>query len=67
MIQIKDRKSKYRNTGKKMKATFWGRGFHQNSKTYLKSKNSTIWIIGYNRRNCTLFFRQFEMRGERNG
>jgi hypothetical protein len=65
MIQTKDRKNKYRSTTKKEKATSCTRGFHLRSKAYLKSKNSTTWIIEHNKRNCTLFFRQ--MRGESNG
>jgi hypothetical protein len=66
MIQIRSRETKYRNEDKKQKATFHGRGFPMGSKTYQKSKNvSTVWIIEYNRRNCTLFFRQ--SGGEKNG
>jgi len=67
MIQIENRKRKYRNTAQMKKAAFRGRGFQQNSKIYLKSQNSTIWIIEYSRRNCILFFRQIEKRGESNG
>ncbi len=59
MLQIKERKNKYRNADKKKKAAFRGRGFQFGSKTYLKSKNTTVWIIEYNRRNCILFFRLF--------
>lgn len=59
MWQIKERKNKYRNADKKKKAAFRGRDFQFGSKTYLKSKNTTVWIIEYNRRNCTLFFRLF--------
>lgn len=58
MVQNKYRKEKYRNTSKNEKAANCGRGFHFNSKIYLKSQNITIWIIEYNRRNCTLFYRQ---------
>jgi hypothetical protein len=65
VIQRKDRKSRNYNTDKKMKAPFRGRGFHQHSKIINKSKNSTLWIIEYNKRNCILFFRL--KRGERNG
>jgi hypothetical protein len=65
MIHIKSRKEKYRIADKRMKATSCTRGFQLDSKTYLKSKNLTIWIIEYSRRNCTLFFRQ--SRGEGNG
>jgi len=65
MIQIKERKRKYRNTSQRKKAAFRGRGFQFGSKTYLKSKNTTVWIIEYSRRNCTLFFRQ--SGGEKNG
>jgi hypothetical protein len=65
MKQIKVRKSTYRNTTKKEKAASRTRGLSLNSKTYLKSKNATVWIIEYSRRNCTLFFRQ--TREGRNG
>jgi hypothetical protein len=57
MIQIKERKRKYHNADQRKKAASARRGFQFGSKTYLKSKNDTVWIIEYNRRNCTLFFR----------
>lgn len=60
--QTKDRKYRYFNTGKKMKAASAKRGFRSNSKIYLKSKNRTVWIIDYSPKNCTLFFRQPEVR-----
>ncbi len=65
MLQIKKRKFNYRNTTKKKKAACARRGFNPDSMTYLKSKNITVWIIEYSRRNCTLFFRL--IGGERNG
>lgn len=61
----KDRKDRYCNMDQKREAAFRGRGFRFDSKIYLKSKNLTVWILPYNRRNCTLFFRQ--KGGEKNG
>jgi len=66
MLQIKSRKEKYRNTDKKLKAAFRGRGFQANSKTYQSIMNLTKQIIRHNRRIRTTFFRQIEKRGERN-
>ncbi|MDQ3132854.1 MAG: hypothetical protein M3Q99_19055 [Acidobacteriota bacterium] len=56
MAQNREQENKYHNLDGE-KATSGTRGFHLRSKAYLKSKNSTLWIIEYSRRNCTLFFR----------
>jgi DNA relaxase NicK len=55
MLQIKEGKSKYRNTFIKRKAAFRGSGF-LNSKTYEKSMNLTIKIIRQNEKHYTRFF-----------
>ncbi len=60
MIQIKDRKMKYRNTIKKLKAAFCGRGFQLDSKTIDKSKNLTIKIIRRNEKIRTVFLEKSE-------
>ena len=60
MIQIKDGKTKYRNTVKKKKATFCGRGFRLDSKTIGKSMNLTMKIIRRNEENRTTFLGKFE-------
>jgi 3-methyladenine DNA glycosylase Tag len=60
MLQIKERKNKYRNTDKKMKAALRGRGFHFNSRTYLKSMNLTTKIIRHSEKNCTTFIERLK-------
>ncbi len=67
MLQIKDRKRKYRNTRQRKKAAFRGRGFQLDSKIYEKPLNLTMKIIRHNGKNRTAFFRQIETGGERNG
>lgn len=67
MLQIKERKNRYRNTDKKLKAAFRGRGFQGNSKTYQSIMNLTKQIIRHNGKIRTTFFRQIEKRGENNG
>ena len=59
MLQIKDRKRKYRNTNQRKEAAFCGRGF-LDSKTIGKSMNSTMKIIRRNEKNRTTFFGKFE-------
>ena len=66
MIQIKERKRKYRNTDNKRKAAFCGSGF-LDSKTISKSMKLTKQIIQRREENRTVFLRQFEKRGESNG
>ncbi len=65
MIQIKQRKMKYRNAENKRKAAFCGSGF-LDSKTIGKSMKLTKQIIQRREENRTVFFRQIEKRGERN-
>jgi hypothetical protein len=60
MIQIKERKRKYRNADKKMKATLRGRGFQLNSRTYLKSMNLTVRIIHRREENRTVFIERLK-------
>lgn len=55
MLQIKDKKSKYRNTVTKRKAAFSGRGFQLDSQTFNKSMNLTIEIILRRGKNRTGF------------
>lgn len=66
MIQIKDRKNKYRNTNKKDKATSCTRGF-LDSKIYEKPMNLTKTIIRQNGKNHTIFLRKLKSGGEDNG
>lgn len=66
MIQIKNRKLKYRNTKTRRKAAFCGCGFLLHSKTYEKSMSITKKIIQQNEKNRMVFLRQIEKRGERN-
>ncbi len=66
MIQMKDRKSKYRNATTKRKAAFCGCGFSINSKTFSKAMNSTKQIIQRNQKNHTDFFRQLNAGGDKN-
>ncbi len=60
MIQIKNQKTKYRNTVKKMKATFCGRGFQLDSKIYEKPLNLTMKIIRHKAKNRTAFLEKSE-------
>ncbi len=60
MIQIKNRKMKYRNTIKKLKAAFCGRGFRLDSKTIGKSKNLTMKIIRQNNKIRSDFLEKAE-------
>jgi len=66
MIQIKQRKMKYRNAENKRKAAFCGSGF-LDSKTIRKSMKLTKQIIQRREENRTVFLRQFEKGGERDG
>ena len=66
MLQIKQRKMKYRNAVTKRKAAFCGSGF-LDSKTIGKSMKLTKQIIQRREENRTVFLRQIEKRGERNG
>jgi len=59
MLQIKQRKMKYRNAENKRKAAFCGSGF-LDSKTIGKSMNSTMKIIRRNEKNRTAFLGKFE-------
>lgn len=59
MLQIKQRKMKYRNAGNKRKAAFCGSGF-LDSKTIGKSMNLTMKIIRRNEKNRTVFLEKFE-------
>ena len=59
MLQIKQRKMKYRNAGNKRKAAFCGSGF-LDSKTIGKSMNLTMKIIRRNEENRTTFLGKFE-------
>jgi len=59
MIQIKQRKMKYRNAENKRKAAFCGSGF-LDSKIIDKSMNSTVKIIRRNEKNRTAFLGKFE-------
>jgi len=66
MIQIENRKRKYRNTDQRKKAAFCGSGF-LDSKTIRKSMKLTKQIIQRREENRTVFLRQFEKGGERDG
>ncbi len=66
MLQIKQRKMKYRNAENKRKAAFCGSGFFD-SKTITKSMKLIKQIIQRREENRTVFLKQFEKRGERNG
>jgi len=59
MIQIKQRKMKYRNAENKRKAAFCGSGF-LDSKTIDKSMNLTLKIIQRNDKTYTTFFEKSE-------
>jgi hypothetical protein len=59
MIQIKERKRKYRNAGNKRKAAFCGSSF-LNSKTIGKSMNLAMNIIRRGEKNRTIFLEKFE-------
>jgi hypothetical protein len=63
MIQIKDKKEKYRNTKTIRKAAFCGCGFSLNSKIFRKSLNRNKRIIRQNRKNRTRFLRGFNGGG----
>lgn len=64
MLQIKEKRQRYRNTGKKAKAANCGRGFQ--FKDLQKPLNLTMKIIQRRGKNRTVFFRQLTKRGERN-
>jgi hypothetical protein len=55
MVQIKDKKEKYRIADKRMKATSCTRGFQPNPKTYKKSMNLTKQIIRQAKNNLEVF------------
>ncbi len=59
MLQIKQKKIRYRNTENKRKAAFCGSGF-LDSKTIGKSMNLTMKIIRRNEKNRTAFFEKSE-------
>ena len=59
MLQIKQRKMKYRNTENKRKAAFCGSGF-LSSKTLDKPMNLTTNIIRRGEKNRTTFLKNFE-------
>ncbi len=59
MIQIKQRKMKYRNAGNKRKAAFCGSGF-LGSKTLDKPMNLAINIIRRGEKNRTTFLKKLE-------
>jgi len=60
MIQIKERKRKYRNADRRKKAAFHGRGFQLDSKIYEKPLNLTMKIIRQNGKNRTAFLEKSE-------
>ena len=64
ILQIKEKKRRYRNTGKKAKAANCGRGFQ--FKDLQKPLNLTMKIIQRRGINRTVFFRRMTKRGERN-
>ena len=64
MIQIKYGKCRYRNTSKKEKAAFRGRGFQANSKSYQSIMNLTKQIIQRREKNHTIFLKKFEKTGK---
>lgn len=66
MLLIKQRKMKYRNTENKRKAAFCGSGIFD-SKTIRKSMKLTKQIIQRHEENRTVFLKQSEKRGERDG
>ncbi len=66
MIQMKDRKSKYRNATTKRKAAFCGCGFSHNSKTLDKVMNPLLKIIQRNEKKRTDFFRWLNAGGDKN-
>jgi len=55
MIQIKERKTKYRNLSPRKKAAFRGHGFQLDSKTYQKSLNLIKPIIRRKAEKSTVF------------
>ena len=59
MLQIKQKKSRYRNAGNKRKAAFCGSGF-LGSKTLDKPMNLTINIIRRGEKNRTIFLKKLE-------
>jgi len=60
MIQIKERKRKYRNADRRKKAAFRGRGFQLDSKICEKPLNLTMKIIRHNGKNRTAFLEKSE-------
>lgn len=60
MVQIKERKRKYRNTDQRKKAAFRGRGFQLDSKIYEKPLNLTMKIIRHKAKNRTAFLEKSE-------
>ena len=65
MIEFKDRKRRYRNTGKKMKAASDTRSFLLDSKTYEKSKNWSKQIIQQARKKLKFFPKRVIKQGGR--
>lgn len=65
MMQMKDKKRKYRKADHRRKAAFCGRGFQVNSKNYQSIMNLTNQIIQRRGKICTVFLKQFE-KSERN-
>ncbi len=55
MPQIKEKKNKYRNADKKMKAALHRRSFHLDSEIYEKPMNLTMKIIQRNERKLKFF------------
>lgn len=60
MIQFKSKKETYRNTNKKQKAAFRGRGFQINSKIINKSMKFLNQNMRQKENNRTVFFRKSE-------
>ncbi len=59
-MHFKDQKEKYCNFCRKKEAAFRGCCSQFNSKTYKKSLNMDKQIIRQNRKNCTVFLRDFK-------
>lgn len=67
MIQIKERKLRYKHTDQKRKAVSCTHGFQLDPMTLDKSMNMNKPIIQQSGKNRLGFFRQFEKEEENNG